>query len=160
MIIIMDGEQSELSQRRCTMLHLTKIGHLTITNDQLIMTSKAIFNGIDTVIVRVSDVEQAKRWYHERLGLSVIWEDIQNKLVVLNTGGPTSLTIWQTDNIVNVNRDTASYPIFTTYDSNAAHSELKKRGVDVSGLIDDGVVKYFQFFDIDGNVLEVCEVNG
>lgn len=55
--------------------------------------SNQLFQGIDTIIVRVSNIHLSKEWYLEKLGLKIIWEDLTTKLVVLYTHGPTSLTL-------------------------------------------------------------------
>lgn len=114
--------------------------------------------GIDTVIIRVSNLEISKKWYTENLNLNVIWEDPILKLAVLETGGPTSLTIWQTDKVINFDRDTSSYPIFRTFDAIQLRKELIDKGVNVSELIEDSSVKYFLIYDPDGNVIEACQV--
>jgi catechol 2,3-dioxygenase-like lactoylglutathione lyase family enzyme len=123
------------------------------------MTDKKLLQGIDTVIIRVSDVNLSKKWYSEKLGLTPIWDDSNLKLVVMDTGSPTSLTLWQTDEKIHSNKNTASYPIFRTVDAKASRNELLNNGVDVSEIIEDEVVKYFQIYDPDGNILEACEVH-
>ncbi len=120
---------------------------------------KNILQGIDTVIIRVSNIEDAKSWYIEKLGLSHVYENAELKLVVLGTAGPTSLTIWETEQKIQVNPRTSSYPIFTTLDAKEAHVELKQRSVTVEELITDQGVTYFTFRDPDNNVLEVCQVH-
>lgn len=117
-----------------------------------------LLKGIDTVIVRVSDIDTSKTWYRDKLGLTPIWDDPEMKLVVLDTDGPTSLTLWETDKKVNVNMDTATYPIFKTQDATSVRKELDSRGIKVGDIIQDDFVKYFFFFDPDGNVLEACQV--
>ena len=64
-----------------------------------------LLQGIDTVIVRVNRMETSKEWYLEKLGLALLFEDAEMKLVVLDTKGPTSLTLWQTDQTVSVKAD-------------------------------------------------------
>lgn len=123
------------------------------------MTDKKLLQGIDTVIIRVSDVNLSKKWYSEKLGLTPIWDDSNLKLVVMDTGSPTSLTLWQTDEKIHSNKNTASYPIFRTVDAKASRNELLNSGVDVSEIIEDEVVKFFQIYDPDGNILEACEVH-
>ena len=60
------------------------------------MNRPKALQGIDTVIIRVSDISLSKQWYVNKLGLTVIWDDPAIKLVVLDTGSPVSLTLWQT----------------------------------------------------------------
>lgn len=123
------------------------------------MESKKSLQGIDTIIVRVSNIEISKKWYQEKLYLKPIWDDPNLKLVVFDTGGPTSLTIWQTEKIIQNNPDTSAYPIFKTFDANTANQELKEKGIKVGEVIDDGFVNYFFFYDPDGNILEACQVH-
>jgi catechol 2,3-dioxygenase-like lactoylglutathione lyase family enzyme len=110
--------------------------------------------GIDTVIVGVKDITDSKQWYTEKLGLTAQWEDRILKLVVMDTGGPTSLTLWQT----NSSRDGSSHPIFRT--SNAADTRPAALGVVADPIIIDHLVTYFRFYDPDANVLEACQVYG
>lgn len=118
-----------------------------------------LLQGIDTIIVRVSNVEASKTWYTQKLGLSKLFEATDIKLVVLDTNSPTSLTLWQTDQSISINRHTASYPIFKTPDADALRQELIKRGITAEEIIHDAYVKYFFFYDPDGNVLEACQVH-
>jgi catechol 2,3-dioxygenase-like lactoylglutathione lyase family enzyme len=115
--------------------------------------------GIDTIILRVSDIAKAKAWYTEKLGLKAVHEDDKLKLVVLDTSSPTSLTIWETDETIQSNPRTAAYPIFRTINAKYAHEQLKDREVRVGDLTTDHVVTYFTFRDLDNNVLEVCQVH-
>jgi catechol-2,3-dioxygenase len=114
--------------------------------------------GIDTVVVRVSDIEASTRWYTNQLGLTPIWNDPQLALVVFDTYGPTSLTLWQSDQKPVIPKDTACYPIFKTQDASALREDLLSRGVEVGDLIQDEHVQYFFFFDPDANALEACQV--
>ncbi|MBA4251267.1 MAG: glyoxalase/bleomycin resistance/extradiol dioxygenase family protein [Chlorobiaceae bacterium] len=123
------------------------------------MVKKKLLQGIDTIIVRVSDIESSKKWYEEKLKLTPIWDDSNIKLVVFDTGSPTSLTIWQTDKLIENNKETSSYPIFRTFDAQIARQELQEKGVNVGEVINDNFVKYFFFYDPDGNVLEACQVH-
>ena len=118
-----------------------------------------LLQGIDTVIVRVSDFEISKTWYQDKLGFVPLWHDPVMKLLVLDTKGPTSLTLWQTDKKIEINKDAASYPIFKTIDAVALRQDFQKKGVEVGEIIQDDYVKYFFFFDPDGNVLEACQVH-
>lgn len=120
---------------------------------------KQFFHGIDTIILRVSNIQASKVWYTEKLGLKILYEDFDQNLIVLDTFGPTSLTIWETDERIQTNLKTASFLIFKTLDAKEAHAELQKKDVTVSELTTDSVVTYFSFRDPDDNVLEVCQVH-
>ncbi|HRG11181.1 MAG TPA: VOC family protein [Cyclobacteriaceae bacterium] len=123
------------------------------------MNNNHFLQGIDTVILRVKDINKAKSWYTEKLGFNNIHEDSKLRLVVLDTFSPTSLTIWETDEEIKINPKTTSYPIFRTMDASNAHRQLKKMNVRVGDIITDHVVTYFTFLDLDDNILEVCQVH-
>ena len=119
--------------------------------------SKHFLEGIDTIVLRVSDLDRSKAWYTQNLEFKSISEDKQMDLIVLDTFGPTSLTLWATGEKIKVNRDTTSYPIFRTANAALAHEKLKQKGIEVGELTADAV-NYFNFRDPDGNLLEICEV--
>src|SRR6187455_1168255 len=111
--------------------------------------NKNLLHGIDTVILRVSDVAKSKVWYTQKLGFRNIYEDSKTKLVVLDVFSPTSLTLWQTDEKIATNPKTSAYPIFRTQDANAAHLQLMQSGINVGDVTTDHVVSYFNFQDPD-----------
>ncbi|MCU0357099.1 MAG: VOC family protein [Cyclobacteriaceae bacterium] len=116
-------------------------------------------HGIDTVIIRVSDYQRAKTWYEEKLNLNPVFEDPKLKLVVMDTGSPVSLTLWQTEEPIVINRATSAYPIFRSHDAREAHRELTGRGVRTGDLITDHQTTWFCLYDPDGNMIEVCQVH-
>lgn len=120
--------------------------------------STILFQEIDTIIFRVKDVAKSKLWYKDKLGFKIIWEDIKLKLVVLDTGGKTSLTLWQTEKEILVSKETASYPIFGVKDAALVREQLINNGVIADKIITDDHTKYFTFYDSDGNIMEACEV--
>jgi catechol 2,3-dioxygenase-like lactoylglutathione lyase family enzyme len=124
------------------------------------LPTTTLLQGIDTVIVRVSNTEASKEWYAAQLGLSLTFEDAQMGLAVLDTGGPTSLTLWQTGQKIEPAPDTAAFPIFRTPDAAALHRALQARGVATGELTQDDYVISFFFTDPDGNRLEACQVLG
>src|SRR5690606_5305626 len=57
--------------------------------------STALFDEVDTLIIRVSDYEAAAAWYAAALGLHASFTDPVEGLVVLPLSRGTSLTLWQ-----------------------------------------------------------------
>ena len=83
----------------------------------LLIIDKTILN---TVILRVSDIERSRLWYAERLGFRSLHRNELLKLVVLDTSGPTSLTLWESEERIAIDPKTASYLIFSTQDAHQA----------------------------------------
>ena len=123
------------------------------------MMERNLLQGIDTVIVRVTDIERSKKWYTDILGFGITWDEPKMKLVVLNTSSNVSLTLWQTDETISINKNTASYPIFRTPDASALRINLEEKGVSTESIVTDDYVTYFFFYDPDGYILEACQVH-
>lgn len=114
--------------------------------------------GIDTVIMRVTNLDESKKWYEEKLGLNPVFEDGQTGIVVFDTGSSTSLTIWKTDKKILPDAKASSFPIFSVTDALTARTDFKETGIDVGELQEDEFVQTFFFYDPDGNILEACQV--
>lgn len=126
------------------------------------MTTPAnVFQGLDTVLVRVRDIEVAKRWYVEKLGFAEPYFDPAERLAVFDLGGTTSLTLWELkpSEILCPSDHGGTFPIFSVVDARQTWALLRDRGVDVGQVVDSGGVTYFTFRDVDGNLLEACQVH-
>lgn len=126
------------------------------------MNKAGIFSRLDTVILRVEDLQKSEVWYKEKLGFSPGYRDEQEKLIVFDLGGTTSLTIYQLKPGEKLPRpgqgSATTFPIFLAEDASKTHEILKSRGVAVEAVQEGGGVRYFGFFDLNGNRLEVCQI--
>ena len=116
------------------------------------------FQGIDTIILKVSDINRSLQWYRDQLGFACTWHDPEMKLAVMDPGGSTSLTIWETGEPTNEGGNGKAFPIFRCEDAAKARALLIERGISTGELEVDENVCWFQFRDPDGNVLEACQV--
>lgn len=123
------------------------------------MAPAPLFRRIDTVILRVSNLETAVRWYESVLGLPSVHRDEAVRLAVLALDG-TSLTLWErgAGEAAPAADAAGTYPIFATGDAAGARERLVARGVAAGPLETGEGVRFFRFEDPDGNVLEACEV--
>jgi len=121
------------------------------------MTSNAgVFRGLDTVLVRVRNIDLAKRWYLEKLGLIEPYFDPVERLAVFDLGGTTSLTLWELkpgETLCSTDH-ARTFPILSVADARETWTLLRDRGVDIGQVVDSGGVTYFTFRDPDGNLLE------
>ena len=121
-----------------------------------------IFTKLDTVLLRVRDLDASRAWYERTLGLLAVYVDLEEGLVIFGVGGTTSLTLWQLKPGEHLAPTGAAipFPIFGSDDARQTHKLLSSRGVSVDPVQDGPGVRYFTFRDPDGNRLEVCEVFG
>lgn len=68
------------------------------------------------------------------------------------------MTIWETDKPILVNPESSPYPIFKTEQIYNAYTEFNRLQIKTEEITEDENVISFRFFDIDGNVLELCQL--
>lgn len=124
-------------------------------------SSAGVFRGLDTVLLRVSDIDLAKRWYREKLELAEPYFDSVERLAVFDLGGTTSLTLWELKpgETLGSPDHASTFPIFSVADARETWVLLRDRGVNVGEVVDSGGVTYFTFKDLDDNFLEACQVH-
>lgn len=111
-----------------------------------------ILNEIGTVFIPVRDIEQARNWYCDILGLSVDSEILFGHLYVLPMKGTSIVLdskIFAEDKIF---RTPAFH--FNTTNIEEAFEYMKSKKVNLTTFIEHN---WFNFKDPDGNLLMVCE---
>ncbi|MEQ1753698.1 MAG: cold shock domain-containing protein [Micropepsaceae bacterium] len=118
-----------------------------------------IFDALNMVVMRVKDLRVARAWYERVLELHVVEENNAGQTVVLDLGRGANLCLWQlgTDEMLATAPTAAAFPNFRTGDVDGTHSKLEGLGVHVTPLRDTGGVKWFSFFDPDGNRIDVMQ---
>ncbi|WP_112180468.1 MULTISPECIES: VOC family protein [Paraliobacillus] len=110
-----------------------------------------MFERIDTVCLTVRNVEQSSIWYQE-LGFKVAFKgDGYQVFTIGNSGVPLTIEEGSVSS-----QENSTYPIFFTTDIKNTYLKLKEKGVEVTKLKDDGDNKFFDFYDLDNNKLQVC----
>lgn len=118
---------------------------------------KKPFLRLDTVILRVRDIKKARAWYQQKLGFRPTYSDDNEKLVVFDLHGTTSLTLWQLKEKEKLTVS-STYPIFLAEDIQAAHETLASQRVKTEPVTETNGLRWFGFYDPDGNRIEVCQV--
>jgi catechol 2,3-dioxygenase-like lactoylglutathione lyase family enzyme len=111
-----------------------------------------LFARIDTVFVRVRDLDAAARWYGETFDLE---ERFRSDWIVVLNLGETPLTLLKSDQEPFTPASEAHFNFYVP-DVLKAHAHLQERGVPTGPNEDGGGVRWFWFSDPDGNRLEVC----
>lgn len=120
---------------------------------------------VGSIFIPVTDVEKSTEWYQKFLGVKKIdsWEDgvglyfptgsTQLALVKVEYHQPTEFNI--------KGNQKNSYYNFVVEDIETAHQHFKNYGIETSEINDFGGMKFFEFFDLDGNPFSVVnEVDG
>ena len=120
-----------------------------------------IFNRLDTLIIRVKNLEEAKKWYIENLGFFPVYSDDVSKIVVFDLAGTTTMTLWEMNEseIAGTVNQGNAYAVFNCDNAEQLFKSLKKKGVSVDNFVSSEDVSLFNFYDPDGNKFEVIEIN-
>jgi predicted enzyme related to lactoylglutathione lyase len=115
--------------------------------------SSPILNKIGAAFIPVRDLEKARDWYSNILGLPIKIENLIDHLYIVpmeGTGGVLDSKIFTEDKIFKV----AAFH-FNTNDIQASYQFMKDQGVEIITQIENG--HWFNFKDPDGNVLMICK---
>ena len=120
-----------------------------------------IFNRLDTIIVRVKNLEESKNWYIENLNFFPVYSDDESKITVFDMAGTTTLTLWQFDEkeTTKEQNHANTYAVFNCDNAEQTFKSLRKKGVAVDNFAASEEVSLFNFYDPDGNKFEVIEIN-
>ena len=114
---------------------------------------------IGSIFIPVTNIEKSSDWYEKFLGVKIIdrWEEgagfylptgsTQLALIKVDTPQPTEFT--------TKGSKKNSYYNFVVDDIEAVHQQFKDNGIVTSDIDQFGEMKFFDFYDLDGNPFSV-----
>ncbi len=117
----------------------------------------SLLNGLSVVSVPVMDWAKAKAFYRDTLGLPISLDVEEAGWCQFGEDGKTNfaISLWR-DATPPVRGGTI--PVFDVEDCAKAAAELRKRGVKVADPVTyPGMVIYADFYDPEGNLLEIAQ---
>lgn len=118
-----------------------------------------IFDALNMVVMRVRDLNSARGWYERVLEFRATDEPSTGETVVLDLGRGPNLCLWQlgADETLASTQMATAFPNFRTNDVDGARGRLEGLGVSVTPMKESGGVKWFSFYDPDGNRIDVVQ---
>ncbi|HEO8418252.1 Glyoxalase-like domain [Mycobacteroides abscessus subsp. abscessus] len=117
---------------------------------------------IGSIFIPVTDLEKASKWYEKNLGVKKIdmWEDGAG--FYFPSGGSTQLALIQVDQRQTVefvlqNNEKNPYFNFVVDNIEQAYQSLNRNKVQTTEIKESAGMKYFDFFDPDGNAFSVVD---
>jgi len=124
--------------------------------------STALLRGVEGIFIPVKDPAASAKWYEEKLGFRLLFEEPEATVMKISETAPTVVCLVCTpdhqpmrfpDNDFGVGK----YYNFLAENIEKLHLELIGRGVAVNPIGGEGNTRFFTFFDPDGNPLGVCQ---
>lgn len=113
-----------------------------------------ILNQVGTVFIPVSNIEEARNWYCDILGLDADGEILFGHLFIVPTTNGTGIVL---DSKIFSEETIFKAPAFhfNTHNIEEAYEYMKEKNVEVTTEIEHD--HWFNFKDPDGNHLMVCK---
>ncbi|RHW35214.1 hypothetical protein D1B32_00925 [Oceanobacillus profundus] len=109
---------------------------------------------IDTICLPVSNVAKASTWYQDVLGFREVFSDNSYRILKIGDSNvPLTIEENRTSKALQANQ---VYPIFYTQHIKQVFDHLTDKNVNVTAIQDDGVNQFFNLYDPDGNLLQMC----
>ena len=116
--------------------------------------SLRLIERIDTICLPVSNVAKASTWYQDVLGFREVFSDNSYRILKIGDSNvPLTIEENRTSKALQANQ---VYPIFYTQHIKQVFDHLTDKNVNVTAIQDDGVNQFFNLYDPDGNLLQMC----
>ncbi|MGE5633367.1 MAG: VOC family protein [Caulobacteraceae bacterium] len=114
-----------------------------------------LFQRIDTIFIKVRDMDKAVEWYTKTLGLKLKWRNDEGGYAAIEIGGAPITFVLDKDN-ENFRPYEESPFIIYVRDIEEARNSLTAQNVQAGPIETLYDSKWFWFKDPDGNVARVC----
>ena len=114
---------------------------------------------VNNVFIHVSDLEKSVEWYSKLLGIPFQRDHVVSPVYNIPVSGETGLTLDDHTFDPDFTLNPSNHVLFNFFvkDIDEAYKFIKKEGITVVREIERiGDFAYFNFQDLDGNVLMIC----
>ncbi|NRG47597.1 VOC family protein [Bacillus sp. CRN 9] len=121
--------------------------------------SSPIESKVNNVFIHVSDLKKSAEWYSSLIGLTINLDEITSPVFNIPVTSMTGLTLDDHSFDPGFKFNPSSHVLFNFFakDIDEAYSFVKGKGITIVREIERiGDFAYFNFQDLDGNVLMIC----
>lgn len=114
---------------------------------------------VNNVFIHVSDLERSAEWYSKLLGIPFIKENVSSPVYNIPISAETGLTLDDHTLDPSFQLKPSDHVLFNFFvkDIDEAYKFIKGKGITIVKEIERiGDFAYFNFQDLDGNVLMIC----
>jgi len=123
--------------------------------------TQSIFKGMEGVFIPVKNPAKSAEWYEEKLGFLLLYQEAEAAVMKISESSQTVVCLVRTDNhqpmcFPDNQFGVGKYYNFIPQDFEETYRALVEKDVSVGPVGGEGEMKYFTFYDLDGNPLGVC----
>ncbi|MEH7443600.1 VOC family protein [Bacillus sp. JJ1122] len=114
---------------------------------------------VNNVFIHVSDLKKSAEWYSNLLGIPYVSEKVESPVYNIPVTSETGLTLDDHSFDKDFKLQPSEHVLFNFFvaDIHEAYDFIKKNNIKVVKEIEQiGDFAYFNFQDLDGNVLMIC----
>ncbi|ACA40724.1 VOC family protein [Lysinibacillus sp. fkY74-1] len=123
---------------------------------------RSLLNGVEAIFIPIKDPQLSVKWYEEKLGFKLL--NIEEDAAVMKIGeqSVTVVCLVKTENhqplhFPDNHFGVGKYFNFLSSTIEDTYQSLVEQQVKVNPIGGEGQIKFFTFYDLDGNPLGVCQ---
>ncbi|MFU8647011.1 VOC family protein [Lysinibacillus sp. RSDA_15] len=123
---------------------------------------RSLLNGVEAIFIPIKDPQLSVKWYEEKLGFKLL--NIEEDAAVMKIGeqSVTVVCLVKTENhqplhFPDNHFGVGKYFNFLSSTIEDTYQSLVEQQVEVNPIGGEGQIKFFTFYDLDGNPLGVCQ---
>lgn len=123
---------------------------------------RSLLNGVEAIFIPIKDSQLSVKWYEEKLGFKLL--NIEEDAAVMKIGeqSVTVVCLVKTENhqpfyFPDNHFGVGKYFNFLSSTIEDTYQSLVEQQVKVNPIGGEGQIKFFTFYDLDGNPLGVCQ---
>ncbi|QPA57140.1 VOC family protein [Lysinibacillus sphaericus] len=123
---------------------------------------RSLLNGVEAIFIPIKDPQLSVKWYEEKLGFKLL--NIEEDAAVMKIGeqSVTVVCLVKTENhqplrFPDNHFGEGKYFNFLSSTIEDTYQSLVEQQVKVNPIGGEGQIKFFTFYDLDGNPLGVCQ---
>ncbi|MEF7493927.1 VOC family protein [Lysinibacillus sphaericus] len=123
---------------------------------------RSLLNGVEAIFIPIKDPQLSVKWYEEKLGFKLL--NIEEDAAVMKIGeqSVTVVCLVKTENhqplhFPDNHFGVGKYFNFLSSTIEDTYQSLVEQKVKVNPIGGEGQIKFFTFYDLDGNPLGVCQ---
>lgn len=123
---------------------------------------RSLLNGVEAIFIPIKDPQLSVKWYEEKLGFKLLNIEEDAAVMKIREQSVTVVCLVKTENhqplhFPDNHFGVGNYFNFLSSTIEDTYQSLVEQQVEVNPIGGEGQIKFFTFYDLDGNPLGGCQ---